>query len=205
MSQFREHLSQLKEFLRSDFRRFVLACFAAMFVCIAVGAVVGSVSPETVERMVNSLMETIEQAGVIDADGNISVFAILNNNWQAMLITVLYGFVPFIFFPAISLISNSFMMGVLGAWYVSNQLPLSAYLAGIIPHGIFEMSALVLSVAAGLWLCRCCNRFLVRKDIQLLEAVIEVLRVLVILVAPLVIVAAFIECYITPFIMALFL
>ena len=209
MSLLREHLTQLRAFLRSDFRRVVLWCFVGMFACIALGVLVGTISPEAVEDTVNTLMEAIEEAGVIDEEGNISVFAILNNNWQAMLTTVLYGFVPFVFFPAISLLSNSFMVGVLGTWYVSNQLPLSAYLAGLIPHGIFELSALVLSVAAGLWLCRTCNRFLIRKDkadaSSLLETAADVLRILVLLVAPLVVIAAFVECYITPLIMGFFL
>ena len=44
-------------------------------------------------------MAMVEDAGIMDSDGNISPFGLLTNNWTAMLLAVVYGFVPFLFLP----------------------------------------------------------------------------------------------------------
>ena len=86
-------------------------------------------------------------------------------------------------------------------------MPLTAYLAGILPHGVFELTALVFSIACGVHLCRnMCHLVTSHPDRTPLPAVLEdLLRVLVMVVAPLTVAAAFVECYVTPVIMGLFL
>lgn len=207
MSFLRDQLSLLREFLKSDFRKLLLWCAVGLLGAIAVGAVLGLVSPEAVEQAIATITQVIEQAGVIDADGQISVFALLNNNWSAMLTALLYGVIPFICLPALNIVSNGFLLGILGAWYVTSQFSLAAYLAGLLPHGIFELPALVLSCACGLRLCQRCTRLLTHHaDYHtVLETLADVLRVMVLMVAPMLIAAAFIECYITPIIMSFFL
>ena len=86
-------------------------------------------------------------------------------------------------------------------------LPLSLYLAALLPHGIFELAALVLAAACGVYLCRNIGRLVTNspKKIPAVELLTDLLRVLVMVIAPLTAAAAFIESYITPVIASFFM
>ena len=81
------------------------------------------------------------------------------------------------------------------------------YLAALLPHGIFELAALVLAAACGVYLCRNIGRLVTNspKKIPAVELLTDLLRVLVMVIAPLTAAAAFIESYITPVIASLFM
>lgn len=182
-------------------------CAVGMCVLLLLGLGVGLVSPDVIETVLSSFLTGIEESGVIGEDGSISVFALLFNNWWAMLLSAAYGLIPFLFLPVLSLATNSVLLGLFAALYLNNGLGLSAYLAGILPHGIFELPALVLSIACGLYLCLNINRQILAspRKMPMVELLSGLLRVLLLLVAPLVVIAAFVECYITPLVLALFL
>lgn len=207
MSGLRDQLSLLREFLRSDFKKSVLHCALAMACAIALGVVAGLLSPETVEMALKAFMEMVEEAGVMDTEGNLSVFGLLMNNWRAMLTAAACGFLPFVFLPALSLASNGFLIGIMAAWYHANGMSMALYLAGLLPHGIFELPALILSIACGVRLCR--NMCMVvtssPRRIPMVELLSDLLRVLLLLVAPMTVAAALLEAYVTPLVMGLFL
>ena len=79
------------------------------------------------------------------------------------------------------------------------NIPLWKYLVGVLPHGIFELVALVLSAAAGLYLCRAVSAALLKKQKGAVRAAIgRCGQTMVLWILPLVIVAAVIESYVTP-------
>ena len=207
MRYLKEQYGLLGQFLRSSFRRIILRCALAMLAAIALGVVVGSLSPGVIDMALTAFMEMVEESGIMDQAGNFSVFALLSNNWGAMILAAAYGFIPFIFLPLVSLITNSLLIGLLLAWYHNNGVSLLLYLAGILPHGIFELPALVLSVACGVCLCLNMCRIVTSnpKRLPQIDLLSDLLRVLVLLVAPMTVAAAFIECYITPLVLSLFL
>lgn len=207
MNALKEQLSLLGQFLRTDFRKVFIGCLLAMALSIILGFVVGSLSPETVNTVLEQFMAMVEDAGIMDSDGNISPFGLLTNNWSAMLLAVVYGFVPFLFLPAISIVSNGLLIGLLAAWYHGNGISMGLYLAGILPHGIFELPALVIAAACGVCLCRNMSRIVTSspRRVPMVELLSNLLRVLLFLVMPMTVVAAFLEAYVTPIVMALFL
>lgn len=160
--------------------------------------------PELRERLVDYLLDLM---GSITEDGAISASFLFVNNLWACLFTMFYGFLPFIYLPALSLGVNAMVLGVLAAWYVAEGQSMVVYLAALAPHGIFELPALVLAFAVGLYVCgQMTRRF--RKDetarpawrcMQLLS------RALVFALIPLLAVAAVMEAYVTPLVTALFL
>lgn len=206
MSWIKEQAALLKEFLVTDFRRFVLFCALGMAGAIVLGVCVGLAAPDLVLRAMEAFMDQIQNAGVLDEAGNFSVFALLVNNWQAMLVSTAYGFVPFLFLPVVSLLVNGVLLGLLAALYLAGG-SLLAYLAGVLPHGIFELPSLVLSISCGMYLCRNMCRLVTNspKKVPLVELLGDLLRVLLLLVMPLTVAAAFVECYVTPLVMSLFL
>lgn len=197
----------LGKFLAGKFRRTLGSCALGMLLTVLLGVGVGLLVPEQAAQTMSSFMEQIEQSGVVTSEGEMSVFALLMNNWRAMLISAAYGVIPFLFLPVVSLVANGVLLGMLAALFVSQGASLLAFLAGILPHGIFEIPALVFSIACGIHLCRnMCHLVTSRPDRTPMPAVLEdLLRVLVMVVAPLTVAAAFVECYVTPVIMGLFL
>lgn len=207
MKWLNEQGTLLREFLTGRLRRTLGFCALGMLLTVLLGLGIGLLVPEQAAQTMNSFMEQVEQSGVVTSEGEMSVFALLMNNWRAMLISAAYGFIPFLFLPVVSLVSNGVLLGMLAALFVSQGASLLAFLAGILPHGIFEIPALVFSIACGIHLCRnMCWLVTSRPDRTPLPAVLEdLLRVLVMVVAPLTVASAFVECYVTPVIMGLFL
>ena len=207
MSWLKEQFTLLKSFLRSDFRKTLLGCAAGMVAAAVLGFVFSILRSEAAWNVIQGFMEQVAQAGVIDEAGEISVFALLMNNWRAMLVSALYGLLPFVFLPLVSLLTNGAILGVMVGIYQANGISLLALAAGLVPHGIFELPALVFSIACGVYLCRNMCRVVVSSPdrIPLLELLEDLLRVIVLVIAPLTAVAAFVECYVTPLVMGIFM
>lgn len=205
MKWLNEQGSLLKDFLAGGFRRTLWFCTLGLLLTVLLGVGIGLLVPEQAAQTMNSFMEQIEQSGVITSDGQMSVFALLMNNWRAMLLSAAYGIIPFLFLPLISLLSNGVLLGVLGGLLHASGQSMLFYAAGILPHGIFELTALVLSIACGVTLCRNMCRLALSdpKRRRLLPLLEDLLRVLVLLVAPMTVAAALIECCVTPAVMGL--
>ena len=136
-------------------------------------------------------------------DGSFNVLALFTNNLRAMVLGVLYGFIPFLYLPALALGVNAAILGMLASLIDGQWLLLAA---GILPHGIFELPALFLSLAAGLCLCKNINVYIRKNEKGVMKPLLlNILRVVVLLVLPLLVIAAVMETYVTPALMQLFL
>ena len=98
---------------------------------------------------------------------------------------------------------NSLLIGFFAAFYLKNGMSMLYFCAAIIPHGIFEIPALVISIGLGLYLCRTINDF-ARHNTKgaVTAAVQDILRALCLRAVPLFVIASVIECYITPWIVS---
>ena len=207
MSWLREQAALLGKFLCGDFRRTLGWCALGMALGVLLGVVLGLSFPERAYQVLNAFMEQAEESGVVDTEGELSVFALLMNNWRAMLVSALYGLLPFLYLPLISLLTNGLLMGVMFGIYQANGLSILALLAGLVPHGIFEIPALLLSIACGVRLCKnmCLLVMNHPQKISFMALAEDLLRVLVLVIAPLTMAAAFVECYVTPVVMGWFM
>ena len=207
MSWLKEQFTLLGEFFRAGFRRTVRWCAAGMLAAAVLGFIAAMIWPDMAWKTLDAFAEQVAEAGVVDETGRMSVFGLLMNNWRAMLLSALYGLIPFAFLPLMSLVSNGALIGVLAGIYQANGMSLTALLAGLVPHGVFELPAIVLSIACGVRLCwnMCLLVTGSPKKVPFPELAEELLRVLVLVVAPMTVAAAFIECYVTPVVMGWFL
>ena len=71
-----------------------------------------------------------------------------------IFLSMLYGLIPFLPLSALALGTNALMLGAFAAIYQQQGIGLGVYVLGVLPHGIFELSALILSCALGLLICR---------------------------------------------------
>lgn len=205
MNWLTEQFSQLRAFLSGRFRRVLAMCALGMLLAVLLGFGIGMLFPEKAVQVLSQFMAQVQDAGVISEEGEISVFALLMNNWRAMLFSAAYGFIPFLYLPVFSLVSNGALLGLLAALFQAEGTSLLVYAAGILPHGIFELPALIFSIACGVALCTNMCRMVVNSpNKQPLPALLEdLLRVLVLVIAPLTVAAALMECYVTPVLMRL--
>lgn len=97
-SQFR----QLRDFFRSqDFRHSLLITGGAFAALIVLAFAAGLIFPAVPAQVLALFSQQMADAGVVSESGSISVPALLWNNLRAMVLSVLYGFIPFIYLPAL--------------------------------------------------------------------------------------------------------
>lgn len=193
---------QLHGFYRDGFgRAFGMTALAFAVITVASYLVtLGYSAP--IERLMNLFREQIADRGIVDAEGNFSAPALFLNNLQACALAMGYGFIPFLYLPAVSLGINAMMFGGFASYYVQQGLPLWYYGAGTLPHGVFELPALFLAMAGGLYLCQTIVRYVRRNEKGLVgPVVLNLLRLLVMHITPLLMAAAAIEAYVTPVVM----
>lgn len=155
--------------------------------------------PDQADAIITRYAQMLQQGGLTDESGNIQLFALLMNNLVAMTLSMVYGLIPFIRLPALTLGVNGATLGLFAGYYMHQNISLLKYLLGILPHGIFELTALILSAAMGLYLCETVTNALTKKQTGSVGAAVSrCCRVLLLWVLPLLVIAALVETYITP-------
>ena len=202
----KEQLMKLRQFYRGELSYHLFIATVAFCVIILLTFILGLVRPSIAANVMQFFSNMVREAGLVGDDGSISTVGIFLNNIRAFVVTACYGFIPFVFLPVVSLALNGALLGLFAAFYVNNGQSLLVYLAGILPHGIFELPALVLAMSCGLYLCRVITDYVrFNRKGTVKAAVLNVGRVLVVNVLPLTAIAAVIEANVTPLILAHFM
>ena len=203
----RHHCSGLQtawhDGLAGEVRRSAIAFFTlavlAFIICLAL--------PDLRQRLVDYALSMMGGLDIQDQSGTLSAPALLSNNIRACVFTMMYGLIPFLLLPALSLGVNAMLLGVLGAWYVSEGVSPLVYLAAVIPHGIFELPALILAFATGFYVCgqvtRLCRGN--KEGRHVWDCLLLMSQVLLLVLLPLLAAAAVVEAYVTPLVASLFI
>ena len=138
----KKQLRAIAAFWHREYGRFVGITALAFLALTVLAYIVGRLVPNVPVTIIRTFNESIADAGIIRDDGSFSALALFGNNLRAMVMTVLYGFIPFLYLPALSLGLNAAIIGMLAALMDGQWLLL---LAGLVPHGIFEVPALLLT------------------------------------------------------------
>lgn len=198
----KQHLSSLRTFLGGEYRRFVLITGAAFAAIVLLSYFGGLLLPEQCNNIVGFFSEAVAESGLVDEAGQFSAVGLFFNNLRAMTLSAAYGFIPFVYFPAFSLGVNSILLGMMAAYYTHNGYSLLLYAAGILPHGIFELPALVLSLACGLYLCHAITRYVRENEKGVMKPLLlDMARLFLLVLVPLLAAAAVVEAYVTPLVM----
>lgn len=198
----KKQLRALGDFWREEYGRWVGMTAIAFLVLVVLSYIAGRLFPEIPATVLTYFNEVVADSGIVRDDGSFSALALFGNNLRAMVLSTLYGFIPFLYLPALSMGVNAILLGMVAS-SVNGQWLLLA--AGILPHGIFELPALCLSLAAGLCLCQNINRYIRKNEKGIMTPLLlNILRVTGLVVIPLLVVAAIMESYVTPAVMQLF-
>lgn len=111
------------------------------------GIITGFFAPaDLIEGQLSGLEET---ANALEGFSSLGVFlAILLKN--ALVFLMAFAFAPvLLIYPVVTLFLNGWILSAVGVLFAREE-SLLAVIAGIIPHGIFELSAFVIAQAAAL-------------------------------------------------------
>ena len=194
----------LRDLWRNGLKDYVFQSAAAFFILVLVFFGMGMAMPELQEKFFSMTQSAME--GAISEDGTIDAAYLLANNISACGFIMLYGFLPFIRFPALPLGINAMVMGCTLVWYVQNGVSVMAYLAGILPHSIVELPAMFLSFGMGLYICDQLTRR-IRKDETAQgpwACTVLLARVHLLVLIPMLCAASLLEAYVTPWVLQFF-
>jgi len=168
---------------------------------IQIGKAIESTPAEQVDEVINKIQTNPALAGLGE---NFSASYIFGHNVRAVLLILLAGLVSFsVLGVFVYLINLGFVGVVLAAFGFMGYSPLNLAIAGVLPHGIFEIPALIITSAAVLRI----GAVLVTPQsgrslgVVVLEVLADWLKVTIGVVLPMLAIAAIIEAYLTPVIL----
>ena len=164
--------------------------------------------PDSMQRQIAQLAAMIDSKDLVDESGRLSALGLFFNNFVATGMSVVAGVVPFIFVPLAALALNASIVGMISAiMAASGQGGLYELAVSVAPHGVFEIPALLIGAAMGCTLCVDISARILykRREMSFLALLSELARLSVLVVVPLLAVAAMLEAYLTPVLMVMLL
>lgn len=204
MSFIKTHFSALGVYYKRSLKWPLIISAAVFFLLAIITSIVFSSKPELAVKIIEYFMDSVGE-GILDDSGNISWLGLLLNNLRACLSSVLMGFIPFFFIPAFSMAANAGIIGAMLGYYGTLGVSIWRLVVfGLLPHGIFELPALFISFAMGISLCLTMSRGVIRLDgAGIKQEVLNIVRVYIMNIIPLLILAALVESFITPQLMTM--
>lgn len=136
-------------------------------------------------------------------------FKIFKNNWEVCLQVILFSFIPIPFLYAISLVSTTALVGIV--IFLSQKAGLNlvhTIVAGLLPHAVLEISTFILAMYYGgkinkIIIGKVLNKMRSnKKQIPLLwKQLKETFVIFICVITPAIFLAAFIEGYLTRFLL----
>lgn len=163
-----------------------------------VATMISHASKEDLAKLEQNLEELPDLAGM---RGQLNPSFLFLNNTRAVALIFLAGLVSF---SVLGILLYMVNIGLVGGLYALFELlglqPMTLFLAGVLPHGIFELPALMIGSAVVLYIGAALVTPQTGKSMG--EVVIELLadwaKIFIGIVVPLLAIAALIESYVTP-------
>jgi len=168
------------------------------WIMVNVSDVIQRANPERLQKIESSIHQMPD---LTNLQGSINAPFLFMNNTRAVAAIFLMGLFSF---GVLGILLYMLNIGIIGGLYALIELlginPLPMFLAGVLPHGIFELPALVIGSAVALYMGAVIVTPQTGKSMG--EVIIELLadwtKIFLGVVIPLLAVAAVIEAYVTP-------
>ena len=131
------------------YKSWVLIAGGLFVIGLAIGLVISAIMPASIVGLISEEMSALEQLGNIFAPFQASTAAfIFLKNVSALLFSFIFS--PILcLLPIIALTFNGLLLSFVSV-LVAQEESLGLVLAGLLPHGIFEIPALIIGEAAAL-------------------------------------------------------
>ena len=168
------------------------------WIMVNVSEVIAKASPENLEKIAKGAREMPDLARL---QSSLNAPFLFLNNTRAVAVIFLAGLFSFSVLGVLIYMIN---IGLIGGLFAVLQLlgmhPLQIFLAGVVPHGIFELPALLIGSAVVLYMGVAIVTPQTGKSMGevILELLADWAKIFLGLVVPLLAVASVVEAYITP-------
>ncbi|MFA9454496.1 MAG: stage II sporulation protein M [Candidatus Aminicenantaceae bacterium] len=217
------YCEEWNRFKASHLKIFLLALL--LFILVAVLSYTYLLGhPDLTEQKFLELAEKLLEKVPVDKGRLVMSAAILMSNLVAVSLVVGMGLVPFMFLPALGVILNGAAMGVMSAFMTLRGVDLgSLLLFGLAPHGIIEIPTFLYACTLGIALCLGLTRFIIKElfgrgnpaappspgakgsEESFTDLLKHTFRTFVLVIVPLILLAAVIEAFITPLLIHAFI
>lgn len=186
-------------YYRNDFLRLWI-----LFIITGIGSYFlfrSFIAPDQVDEILAQLGDTFESRGLtFDTSARETMIALFVNNTRVTLFAFLLGMIP-LFIPYVFVVINAAVIGLVAMLVgFAGESVVRVIVLGILPHGITEISAILLGATMGLSL----NRYIWKKlrgketDVTFKALFLAGLKTFVLIAVPLLALSAVIEAYVTP-------
>lgn len=166
-------------------------------------------NPTDAKMFFKEMISGLEDKGFESENTKVeTLLRIICNNVLLSLIMVLIGLIPVLVLPLFTTIMTFFAVGLVTAIFeqkIGKGFDLLFF--GILPHGLLELVAFVISSSIGIRLSYFVLKKLImfkRKEVKLKTIFILSMKSYLAVVVPIMVAASFIECFISPYILKLF-
>jgi stage II sporulation protein M len=188
-SQFAKYIGEIRAFIGIVVALFVLSA--------ALGYVIPGMYPEVVDALLSGLQDKADQ--LTGQQPLLMMLGIFWNNAFASLLALIFGLAAGLF-PLFFVMSNGIAIGIVLEMIVAKMgasVGILVFVAGILPHGIIELPAVLISASIGLKLGYHALLSLIKRQDMVTGELMSGLRIFVFWIVPMLFVAAFIETFIT--------
>ncbi|BAI60263.1 conserved hypothetical protein [Methanocella paludicola SANAE] len=180
-----------------ELRAFIAIIVALFCLSAALGYVIPGMYPELVDALLSGLQDKADQ--LTGQQPLLMMLGIFWNNALASLLALIFGLVAGLF-PLFFVMANGLAIGIVLEMVVAKMGAVGGillFLAGILPHGVLELPAVLISAAIGLKLGYLALLSLIKRQDVVTGELMAGLMVFVFWIVPMLFVAAFIETFIT--------
>ncbi len=162
-------------------------------------------NPDTMKQVMGSIVERLKAEGIFGLREEFSLLLVLKIFYLNLRSTILFtalGIVPFLLGALIFLITLPVLMGVSLAVTVTKGFDFFTFFKLTAPHGIFELCAVFYGASLGVYLSKEITKKLFFRPLTppapLLVMAKQILKSYVLVIIPLLAIAAVIEVFVTP-------
>lgn len=160
-----------------------------------IGGIAGFLSFEKMEGELVPILKNVVFAGIIEESRFKTALNILERNLSATAILLISGIT--IIVPIIIVFLNGYLFGFVFKLMLTKNLDMLIFVRGVLPHSIFEFPAFLISAAIGIRtgiIILSTGRNIMKT---LLSHLKETAIIYVIVIIPLLLIAAFIEAFVS--------
>lgn len=166
-------------------------------------------NPSDAEMFFKEMISGLEDKGFESENTKAETLVrVIFNNVLLSLIMVLIGLVPILVLPLFTTVMTFFAVGLVTAIFeqkIGKGFELLFF--GILPHGLLELVAFVISSSIGIRLSYFVLKKLImikRKEVKLKTIVALSMKSYLAVVVPMMVVASILECFVSPYILKFF-
>ncbi|MFA6097293.1 MAG: stage II sporulation protein M [Candidatus Paceibacterota bacterium] len=186
-----DYLRTLKGYIRFSVRLLILS--------VVVGVYVAAYHEKETQAVIDWAADAL--SGGMDLS-RFELFSFLFKNNVTALFYALIESLVFGISAVTMIIANGVIIGVFMVLVVKKASFLY-FILGIVPHGIFEIPAAIIASSMGMKIGSTVMAKVRRKNVSIIDELYDAVKYFILLVVPLLFVAAFVESFITPVILSL--